>query len=113
MTCSACGQIAVSGQTSRPVWGPLLGVVGERLTGTFMWMQAIRLEDGTRIHAYKHTETRCYLYLSDAGEAYERLPCQSFLPLRLDYALEDEANETTVGHPRQLRGSGPTEDAGP
>ena len=97
-----------------------------------MWMQELRLEDGTRLHAYKHIDTRCYLYLSDAGEAYERVPCDAFLPQRLDYALEaalcnwwilagwdqDDAdavreaiiaaNTTTADHPRQLRNSGAT-----
>jgi uncharacterized protein DUF4160 len=32
-----------------------------------MWMHAVTLKDGTRIHAYKHWHTRRYLHLSDDG----------------------------------------------
>ncbi|MBA2347718.1 MAG: hypothetical protein H0V81_05420 [Solirubrobacterales bacterium] len=56
-----------------PGWGPL-----ERLTdddplllGRFMWMGEVRLEDGRRLQAYKHIDTRRYLYLSDELDAFE------------------------------------------
>jgi hypothetical protein len=38
-----------------------------------MWMHEIRLDDGTRIDAYKHTTTRRYLHLSDDGRAFDYL----------------------------------------
>lgn len=95
-----------------------------------MWMQELRLDDGTVLQAYKHEHTRCYLYLSNDGEAYESLPCDTFLPFRLDYALEEAlctwwfldgwdeeiaeavksvilaANAETRDHPRPLRKCG-------
>ena len=62
--------------------------MGERLTGTFMWMDASRLEDGLRMHAYKHIDTRRYLFLTEGGPAFRCAPCGSFVPVRLDYALQ-------------------------
>lgn len=38
--------------------------------GDFMWMHEIELEDGTRLHAYKHYETRRYLHLDHGGRAF-------------------------------------------
>jgi hypothetical protein len=71
-----------------PVWEPLLGVVGERLTGTFMCMYMVHLENGIVLHAYKHIYTRCYLFLTDGGRAYSWTPCQRYAPMRLDWAIE-------------------------
>jgi len=36
----------------------------------FMWMHEEELEDGTRLHAYKHWETRRYLHLDHGGRAF-------------------------------------------
>ena len=88
MSCSGCGLHPVWGQIDRPVWEPLLEAVGERLTGTFMWMQQLNLEDGSKVHAYKHSFTRRYLYLSEDGRAYQEAPCETFVEDRLDFALE-------------------------
>ncbi|MGH2803309.1 MAG: hypothetical protein ACRDL4_09740 [Thermoleophilaceae bacterium] len=85
---SGCGQRGSLTQYEKPVWEPLLEAVGERLTGTFMWMHEEALEDGTRLHAYKHIHTRRYLYLDERGRAYEQSACDCFVPLRLDFALE-------------------------
>lgn len=63
-------------------------MVGERLAGTFMWMDESELEDGSPLHAYKHTYTRRYLYLTEDGRAYQEAPCGRFARLRLDFALE-------------------------
>ena len=41
-------------QGDTPDWRPLLGLVGERVTGDFMWMFEVVLQDGTSLHAYKH-----------------------------------------------------------
>ncbi|HZI91131.1 MAG TPA: hypothetical protein VFD31_05835 [Thermoleophilaceae bacterium] len=58
------------------------------MAGTFMWMDESALPDGSRVHAYKHIYTRRYLYLTEAGCAYEWTACQRFVRSRLDYALE-------------------------
>jgi hypothetical protein len=44
----------------RPIWVPLVDLVGFELAGWFMWMYAAELEDETRVHAYKHISTRRY-----------------------------------------------------
>lgn len=38
--------------------------------GDFMWMGAIDLADGRRLHLYKHAVTRRYLRLDTHGHAY-------------------------------------------
>ncbi len=45
-----------------PVWEPLIAIV-KALTGSFMWMYEVELDDGRVIHAYKHHDTRRYLHL--------------------------------------------------
>jgi hypothetical protein len=75
-------------QYDDPCWEPLCEVLGERLTGGFMWMNECRLEDGTSLHAYKHIFTRRYLYLSPDRRAFELAPCGLFVPLRLDFAIQ-------------------------
>lgn len=87
MVCS-CGLKAVSHQFDRPNWDPLLEVAGERVTDTFMWMRELKLADGTRVQSYKHVYTRCYLYLADGSRAFEEAPCGTYVPKRLDFALE-------------------------
>jgi hypothetical protein len=75
-------------QYDNPVWEPLLAAVGERLTGGFMWMNEEVLASGRRVHAYKHRWTRRYVFLSEDGHAYEYAPCGTYVPLRLDWAIE-------------------------
>jgi hypothetical protein len=53
-----------------PEWGPLLNLVGEELVDAFMWMYEVELEDGVRVHVYKHRWTRASLHLDAAGRAY-------------------------------------------
>jgi hypothetical protein len=48
----------------------LQDAVGEYLVGTFMWMFEVRLADGRPVHAYKHIDTRCYVHLDLACNAY-------------------------------------------
>ena len=57
-------------QGEEPEWGPLLGTVGERVTRDFMWMFEVKLSNGKQLHAYKHIDTRCYVHLDHAGEAF-------------------------------------------
>jgi hypothetical protein len=61
------------GQFERPIWEPLLELVGEELTGDFMWMNEIDLEPRGHLQAYKHIDTRRYLHLDGRGNAYEFL----------------------------------------
>jgi len=73
---------------TEPTWEPLLDVVGPELTGTFMWMHQQWLPGDTLVHAYKHCETRRYLYLAEGRRAFVRAPCGALAPLRLDFALQ-------------------------
>lgn len=54
----------LSSETS--TWQPLLDLVGEQ----FMWMFEVELEDGCRLHAYKHRWTRRYIHLTSDGRAF-------------------------------------------
>jgi hypothetical protein len=60
----------VSTQGDTPEWGPLLALIGEQLTGDFMWMFEVTLANGTKLQAYKHYYTRCYVHLDPDGGAY-------------------------------------------
>jgi hypothetical protein len=53
----------------RPDWGPLIELAPENFD-EFMWMFEVEMEDGLRIHAYKHSETRRYVHLDQFGRAY-------------------------------------------
>jgi hypothetical protein len=59
-----------SSQGDKPDWGPLLDAVGEQVTGDFMWMFEVELTNGTRLQAYKHVDTRCYVHLGRDGAAF-------------------------------------------
>lgn len=52
-----------------PTWQPLLALAPTHVDD-FMWMFSIGCEDGTRIHAYKHWQTRRYLHLAEDGRAF-------------------------------------------
>jgi hypothetical protein len=52
-----------------PNWEPLLRLAPEYVD-EFMWMFAVDLEDGTRIHSYEHWETRRYVHLGEDGRAF-------------------------------------------
>ena len=52
-----------------PEWEPLLDLAEDHVED-FMWMYVAELEDGTRIHAYKHYWTRHYVFLDGDGRAY-------------------------------------------
>lgn len=55
--------------TRAPVWEPLFELAPDHI-GDFMWMYEVELEDGTRLHAYKHYETRRSLHLDHGGRAF-------------------------------------------
>lgn len=48
-----------------PEWAPLVNHVGPFLARWFMYMGMYRLEDGGRLHAYKHVRTRQYFHIHD------------------------------------------------
>lgn len=75
-------------QCERADWGPLRGVVGDCLASQFMWMAEIELDDGIRIHAYKHIETRRYLHLDASGLAFEFRPDGSYLGIKTTTAAK-------------------------
>ena len=56
-------------QAENPSWASIEAALGTELAGWFMWMYELRLDDGTRVDAYKHVTTRRYLHLSVAGLA--------------------------------------------
>jgi hypothetical protein len=55
--------------TRAPVWEPLFELVPDHV-GEFMWMHEVELEDGNRLHAYKHHETRRSMYLDHGRRAF-------------------------------------------
>ncbi len=79
----------VSEQGERPEWGPLIELVGEERVVDFMWMYEVRLEDETKVHVYKHVETRRCLHLASGCRAYfytrsgryQRTPVASLIPV--------------------------------
>ena len=68
-------------QGREPVWEPLVDLVGEELASTFMWMFEVALDDGRRLHAYKHIHTRRYLHLAQDGSAFTYRPEDWYDPI--------------------------------
>jgi len=74
-------------QADEPEWRPLLDAVGEEVCGDFMWMFEVELSNGTRLHAYKHADTRRYVHLDhtcaafvfESPDRYRRLPLREVL----------------------------------
>ena len=54
-----------------------------------MWMNALRLDDGRELQAYKHSETRRYLLLDENADAYENLDRRRFRRMRHSDAIEE------------------------
>jgi hypothetical protein len=71
----------------RAWWEPLLRAVGNELTRSFMWMFEVVLTDGTKLQAYKHVATRCYMHLDDAGRAYQCGDAGDYLRVPLPVAI--------------------------
>lgn len=67
-------------QRDDPEWGPLFRLVGRRLLSDFMWMFEVKLRDGTALQAYKHIDTRRYIHLDDALQAYVYEPPDWYRP---------------------------------
>ena len=64
----------------QPDWDPIVALLSEELAEWFMWMCEVALEDGRRVHAYKHIETRRYLHLGTDGSAW-RYWAGAYLPI--------------------------------
>jgi hypothetical protein len=52
-----------------PSWTPLLDIAPEHVDD-FMWMFEVELDCGSRLHAYKHSDTRQYVHLTNEGRAF-------------------------------------------
>jgi hypothetical protein len=72
-----------------PNWRPLLELIGLELVDWFMWMFALELSDGARVHAYKHRTTRRYLHLADDGRAFAYIPRSSYLEIEPAAAIDE------------------------
>ncbi len=60
-----------------PDWQALYDLVGVKLADWFMWRGESELEDGDRVHSYKHITTRELLHLGVDGRAFEYIsPCR-------------------------------------
>ena len=54
----------------KPSWEPLTTLVGRDVVPCFMWMFALKLDDGAEVHAYKCIATRQYVHLASDGRAF-------------------------------------------
>jgi hypothetical protein len=54
----------------KPSWEPLVNLVGRDVVPCFMWMFALKLDDGAEVHAYKSIATRQYVHLAVDGRAF-------------------------------------------
>lgn len=74
-------------QCDSPAWDPLLKLLAEYLVADFMWMHEVELKDGTRLQAYKNSETRRYLHLSSDGRAFEYCGEEKYREVEITLAL--------------------------
>lgn len=79
----------VSHPSEEPDWQPLLDLVGEHLTGFFMWMSEIDLEDGVKAHAYKHHETRRYLHIAEDARTFGYVGVGTYDEINPNRAISD------------------------
>ncbi|UUY03869.1 hypothetical protein LRS13_24975 [Svornostia abyssi] len=101
-----------SDPSDEPNWQPLLDLIGEHLTGFFMWMNQIQLEDDRVAHAYKHHVTRRYLHIAEDGTTFGYVGFGTYDEINPNTAISDafvgwetlgsqEQFDTTL---RELRG---------
>lgn len=70
-----------------PDWQPLHALVGIELAVWFTWMFEIALDDGRRVHTYKHIPSRTYLHLAVDGKAFVYLRRGSYREIDRRQAL--------------------------
>lgn len=75
-------------QGQSPCWDPVLKVAPE-LVEHFMWMFELELEDGRRVHAFKHISTRRYLHLDHRAKAFVYMGDNRYRPTDIDFLLEE------------------------
>jgi hypothetical protein len=76
-------------ESQRPVWQPLLDLVGEQLVDWFMWMFEVELADRSRVHAYKHVATRRYFHLGEDGRAFAYRSVGRYLEISPREAIDE------------------------
>jgi hypothetical protein len=76
-------------QYERPVWEPLIELVGLDVVGGFMWMNEVEFDDGLELHAYKSIATRRYLHLAVDGRAFRYGSPGRYAEITLREALEE------------------------
>jgi len=69
----------------KPVWGPLVSVVGDR-SREFMFMGQVPLGQ-IWVYLYKHTVTRRYINLDGNGRAYLYTP-DGYVPISIEEAID-------------------------
>ena len=90
-------------------WEALENVISYHACDEFMWMFEVELEDGTRLHAYKHRWNRRYLHLSARGEAFTyiwRADDEDFDPNGAGRVREGPAPPPACGGPRAAKVAG-------
>lgn len=106
----------------KPNWDPLLGLA-RVYVDEFMWAYEAELENGVRVHAFKHYWTRRYLFLDEQGKAWLYREDGRYEPLVHDLVEhfnqvvlwrcagkhQEEAEEWLEEHERRLEEGGTDE----
>jgi hypothetical protein len=85
------GEDTIRGTTihsDEPNWRPLVDLIGTDLAEWFMWMFDLELDDGVRVHAYKHIATRSYLHLAEDGRAFVYAGDERYREIRPRHAID-------------------------
>lgn len=77
-------------------WAPLEQALSFELAHAFMWMHRFTLPDGTVVHAYKHHDTRRYLFLDTKLRAYRYTGLSSYVRQDLGAAIVDVFLDPTI-----------------
>ncbi len=77
-------------------WAPLERALTYELAHAFMWMHRFTLPDGTVVHAYKHCDTRRYIFLDKRLQAYRYTGLSSYVRQDLGAAIVDVFLDPTI-----------------
>jgi hypothetical protein len=72
----------------KPSWEPLVTLVGRDVVPCFIWAFALKLDDGTEVHAYKCAATRQYVHLAAGGQAFALRGTNGYEEVTTRQALE-------------------------